>query len=186
MPLSDTHLVLLSAAAQRDDKLLVRPDKLGPKAADKLAVRFEAAGLVEAIAVTAQQPHWRVGPDDQTIGLRIVKAGLETLGIEPDPVEPQPPYETTALAQEPAPNAKPPRGGKRALLVALLQREEGASVEAIMGATGWLAHSTRAALTELRKSGHQLVSSKDDGNQTIYRLTEPSTADGSPADTAAE
>ena len=84
------------------------------------------------------------------------------------------------------PDAKPKRGSKRALVLALLQREEGASITAIMSATGWLPHSTRAALTGLRKSGHHLVRDKDEENHTIYRLVDPSTPAGAPTDIAAE
>src|ERR1700712_4980578 len=84
MQLNDTHLVLLSAAAQREDRLLARPDKLGAKAIDKLAARFEAAGLVEAIAVTAQQPHWRTGPGGEASGLGLTRAGYDALGIKPN------------------------------------------------------------------------------------------------------
>ena len=186
MTLSDTHLVLLSAAAQRDDKLLVRPDKLGQKAADRLAARLKAAGLVQAVPVIAEQPHWTIDQSDQKIALRIAQAGLEALGIEPDAHEPQDPCAPTELTQNLVPDAKPPHGGKRALVLALLQREEGASIAAIMDATGWLAHSTRAALTGLRQSGHQLVRDKDDRNQTIYRLAEPSAEAGVSSDIAAE
>ena len=186
MTLSDTHLLLLSAAAQRDDKLLVRPDKLGQKAADRLAARLGAAGLVETVAVTAGQPHWASDEADQRTGLRIARPGLEALGIELNAYEPQNPWAPTELPPDAVPDAKTPRGSKRALLLALLRREEGASIAAIMDATGWLAHSTRAALTALRKSRHQLVRSKDEENRTIYCLVDPSTPAGAPTDIAAE
>lgn len=49
MQLTDTHLVLLSAAAQRDDHLLTRPAILRGQAAERLAGKLEAAGPVEAL-----------------------------------------------------------------------------------------------------------------------------------------
>ena len=186
MTLSDTHLVLLSAAAQRDDKLLVRPDKLGQKAADKLAARLGAAGLVEIVAVAAEQPHWTRDEADQRSGLRIVEAGLGALGIELNAVQAENLCSPTELTPNVVPDAKPKQGSKRALVLALLQRDEGASIAAIMDATGWLAHSTRAALTGLRKSGHQLVRDKNARNQTVYRFAELSTAAGAPTGVAAE
>jgi hypothetical protein len=178
MQLNDTHLVLLSAAAQREDRLLARPDKLGAQAIDKLAARFEAAGLVEAIAVTAQQPHWRTGPDGEAIGLGLTTAGYDALGIEPEGVGPDGAATVTGEAAESPPDQARQHGTKRALLIAMLQREEGASVEAIMAATGWLPHSTRAALTGLRKAGHSITRGKDDAGRSVYRVIDPSHATG--------
>jgi hypothetical protein len=45
----------------------------------------------------------------------------------------------------------------------LLQREQGASIAELQEATGWLPHTTRAALTGIRKRGTELVKSKVDG-----------------------
>ena len=84
MQLTDMHLVLLNAAAQRDDRLLTRPATLRGQAADKLAGRLEAAGLVEGVAVTAGQP----------VRLRLLRAGLDALGIEVD----DPKQQSTATA----------------------------------------------------------------------------------------
>ncbi len=176
MQLTATHLVLLSAAAQREDRLLARPDKLGAKAIDKLAARFEAAGLVEAIAITAQQPHWRTGPDGEAIGLGLTRAGYDALEIAREEVGQDGAATIIEKGAESPPDPGRQRGTKRALLIAMLQREEGASVEAIMAATGWLPHSTRAALTGLRKAGHSITRSKDDAGRSVYRVIDPSNA----------
>nr|WP_166180991.1 DUF3489 domain-containing protein [Altererythrobacter segetis] len=70
----------------------------------------------------------------------------------------------------------------------LLNREEGATVTEIVTATGWLPHTTRAALTALKKKGHTVTSTKTDGVRT-YRIlmaprieTEASTASESTPD----
>ena len=39
--------------------------------------------------------------------------------------------------------------------------------------TGWLPHSTRAALTRLRQSGHDLQKEKRDTGETLYRIAAP-------------
>lgn len=52
---------------------------------------------------------------------------------------------------------------KSALVLDLLRRPEGASLDELVGATGWLPHTTRAALTGLKKKGHALSSEKFDG-----------------------
>jgi hypothetical protein len=50
----------------------------------------------------------------------------------------------------------------------LLVREAGASIEELTGSTGWQPHTTRAALTGLRKSGLTIEKDKVDG-VTRYR-----------------
>ncbi|MES2288438.1 MAG: DUF3489 domain-containing protein [Pseudomonadota bacterium] len=60
---------------------------------------------------------------------------------------------------------------KQAQLVALLKRAEGATLDQMVAATTWLPHTTRAALTGLRKRGHQIDSVKADGVRT-YRIVE--------------
>lgn len=52
---------------------------------------------------------------------------------------------------------------KRARLIALLERNEEASLDDMVVATGWQPHTTRAALTGLRKSGKIIESDKVDG-----------------------
>ena len=66
--------------------------------------------------------------------------------------------------------AAPARSSKKAVIVALLQRPEGAAITDLTAATGWQVHSVRAALTGLRKEGTDLVRSKDDGGTTHYRV----------------
>jgi RNA:NAD 2'-phosphotransferase (TPT1/KptA family) len=73
-------------------------------------------------------------------------------------------------------DAPAPRTSKMSKVVALLKREQGATLEQMIDATGWLPHTTRAALTGLRKKGHDLSSEKIDGAR-IYRIANG----GSPA-----
>lgn len=60
--------------------------------------------------------------------------------------------------------AKPPReGSKTAVLLDMLQREGGASLDQMVKRTGWLPHTVRAMLTGLRKRGFAIGRTKDDG-----------------------
>lgn len=52
---------------------------------------------------------------------------------------------------------------KAAMVLGLLTREEGARINELTAATGWLPHTMRAALTGLRKKGHVVVREKVDG-----------------------
>ena len=63
MQLTDAHLVLLSAASQRDDGLLPRPKKLAGAALTRTAEALVRAGLVESMTVRSDQPHWRQDED---------------------------------------------------------------------------------------------------------------------------
>ena len=56
-------------------------------------------------------------------------------------------------------------------MLELLGRDEGATLAELITATGWLPHTTRAALTGLRKKGHVLARSKRD-DTTCYRLVQ--------------
>jgi len=63
-----------------------------------------------------------------------------------------------------------PRGEQ---LLALLRREQGASVDDIMAATRWLPHTARAALTGLRKKGAAIEKQKVDGVTRYFVAVEP-------------
>ena len=69
------------------------------------------------------------------------------------------------------PDTPPPKATtKTAAVLGLLTRPEGATLEQMVAATGWLPHTTRAALTGLKKKGHDLTSIKADGVRT-HRVT---------------
>ena len=70
----------------------------------------------------------------------------------------QPAIEVPAKA-EPAGPASPVDPATRpesktARIITLMQREQGATLEELIAATGWLPHTTRAALTGLKKKGY--------------------------------
>jgi hypothetical protein len=66
--------------------------------------------------------------------------------------------------------ATPAWSSKKAAIVALLDRPNGAAISDLTKATGWQVHSVRAALTGLRKEGKELVRDKDAAGVTHYRL----------------
>src|SRR5258707_11579007 len=65
----------------------------------------------------------------------------------------------------------PIRQSKKAAILGLLERPDGAAISDLTAATGWQVHSVRAALTGLRKDGKELIRQKDDAGVTRYRLT---------------
>lgn len=55
-------------------------------------------------------------------------------------------------------------------IVALLKRKQGATLEQMVKATGWQPHTTRAAMTGLKKKGHAIEREQVDG-VSHYRIT---------------
>ena len=80
------------------------------------------------------------------------------------------------MATADAPGADRPRAStKRALLIGMLERPDGASVAELGQQLGWLPHTVRAAITGLRHAGRQVTRSKDAEGQSVYRLARPET-----------
>ena len=70
-----------------------------------------------------------------------------------------------------APAASPRAPSKLDRLTAILQREGGAEMPAMIEATGWQAHSIRGAMAgALKKKGHAVTSEKTD-NRRVWRIT---------------
>ena len=159
--IDENYHALLQAAAESHDQLIARPAGLNARAAKALLAKLCQTALVVEVVVTADEPHWH-SDERGPIGLRLTTAGRESLGLDagPDRVE-----------------TKPRSGTKQALIVAMLQRKEGATLADLMAATGWLAHSTRAALTGLRKRGMILTKGCDAEGRTAYRLTDDATVE---------
>jgi hypothetical protein len=74
------------------------------------------------------------------------------------------------------PTSKPARnaGGKLGAVIALLRRDQGASLDDLMQATGWQAHSVRGAIAGAIKvkRGLTVLSEKTDAGR-VYRIVEP-------------
>lgn len=73
-------------------------------------------------------------------------------------------------AKKLSPQLSPRPESKIAAVIAMLQRAEGATLEQMVAATGWLPHTTRAALTGLKKKGHTITKDKIDG-VNAYKIT---------------
>lgn len=75
--------------------------------------------------------------------------------------KPRPTVAAPQAANSPLPSE--PRVTKQAMLLDLLRRDIGASLDEMAAATGWLPHTTRAALTSLRKKGIVIEKRQMDG-----------------------
>jgi hypothetical protein len=164
MTLTDTQSILLSNAAQRDDgSLYPLPACITapPGGIARSLASLVKRGLVEERETITPECVWRIDGLAR-YGMFITAAGKVIMGVEDAP------------AQMPAtvpPSVPAPKQTKAALVLALLGRGEGATLPELVQATGWLPHTTRAALTALRKKGCTLNKSKRDG-ATCYRIVE--------------
>jgi len=167
--LTDTELLLLSAAAQREHLLLVPPTHLNGKSASAVTSKLLRINLIEEIMVQPNQPYWRESEGNR-IGFELTPVGLQAIGIAPD--QDCPDHAAAGPAQVTnAPVADAPRdGSKKELVLSLLRREQGATLDDLAAATGWLPHTARAALTGPRQSGHVMTSSKNGAGRNVYRL----------------
>ena len=68
----------------------------------------------------------------------------------------------------------PTKPTKIETILMLLRRPNGASITQLQKATGWKPHSVRAALTGLRKKGHEVTRGKDAKGVTVYAVAKES------------
>jgi hypothetical protein len=75
--LSDAQLVMLSAAAQREDLCLTAPDKMKGAILAKVSEKLVKLGLVREIRAKAGTPVWRRDDAGQSYALKLTSAGLK-------------------------------------------------------------------------------------------------------------
>jgi hypothetical protein len=105
-------------------------------------------------------------------GKGVVHDTLEQAGSGAKPVAERADLRTTGISGA----EQHPARTKRAQLIGLLERPEGASVAEIGQRLGWLPHTVRAAITGLRKAGREVTRSKDADDRSVYRLAPVETA----------
>lgn len=176
--ITDTQLVILSAAAQRDDgAALPLPKSLKPQgggATASLKSMLKKGWLAERPAA-AGEPAWRES-DEQRMTLVITPAGLSAIGVEPEPADghepatanPKPAVRRGNKAKKPADQ----RNTKQAKLIGMLRCKQGATIAELSEATGWQAHSVRGAISGAlkRKLGLTVTSDAVKGRGRVYRI----------------
>ena len=59
---------------------------------------------------------------------------------------------------------------KQQLLLGMLSKKPGANIDAIVKATGWLPHTSRAMISGLRKAGHKIETERGKDGKTVYLI----------------
>lgn len=86
---------------------------------------------------------------------------------------PEGPKETGKKSKTAKPN--PVKSTRTAQLRKLLTRKNGATIAQIQSAFGWQAHTARAAISGIRKSG-EIVQRSDTAKEPVYRIVTDGTA----------
>jgi len=185
--LNDTQLVVLSAAAQRGDHaLLPFPQSLTVKgtALDKVVATLRKRNLIEERRITDGAPEWRRDEDSRAYGLFITTAGLLALGIEEADKDrlsvvaaAMPRKRKTATArpkpQAASPAASKPRAApaksKQDLVIQMLRRQSGVTIDDIVAKTGWQRHSVRGFFSGLVRKKLDLPLVSDVGKDGMRR-----------------
>ncbi len=191
--LTDTQLVILSAAAKRRDGTVLplpRSLKVNKAAATTVLKSLLKKGLVAERPAAADQAHWRGTRDGGRTALVIADAGLQAIGVDVERKTSKQSPSTKAQQKkrrrraEPKPAGARPKGRtsppavrpgtKQALLIDLLKRKKGATIEEIVEATGWQPHSVRGAISGAlkKKLGLAVTSERVDGRGRTYRIVE--------------
>ena len=81
--LTDSQLLMLSAAAQRNNRCLVAALNVKAAAAQKIAGKLIASGLVKEIKAKPGAPVWRRNDEaGQSYALKLTAAGAKAIAID--------------------------------------------------------------------------------------------------------
>ncbi len=191
--LNDSQLVILSVAARHKDGAVLplpRSLKVNKAAATTVLKSLLKKGLVAERSAAADEAHWRETGDGGRTALVITDTGLQAIGVEVDrkiskrspSTKPRP--KQRRRRAEPKPSGSKPKGRtsppavrpgtKQALLIDLLKRKKGATIEEIVEVTGWQPHSVRGAISGAlkKKLGLAVTSEKVKARGRVYRIVE--------------
>jgi hypothetical protein len=192
--LTDTQLAILSSAARHEEGIASLPDRLKGQAAQRAGGVLIERGLMREIRAKAGRPAWRTDVDARSFSLQITKAGRQAIdarrdaeidsgaaGVEAERLLGAEASANAAaiasISRAPAcraPGALPRPGTKQALIVDMLASPGGATIADLRKATGWLPHTTRAALTGLRKKGYAIERMSGERQEpSAYRIIAP-------------
>ncbi|WP_339862493.1 DUF3489 domain-containing protein [Thalassospira alkalitolerans] len=165
--LSETQSIILSVACARDDGLIFPVTaKIKGGAVGNVCKSLLKRGLIEEIQATDMNTVWRYDEELGSITLRATPLAYSALGITEATEEA--PSKTTRTA----PTIEQSKGGKQAMLIEMLKRPKGATIQQVVDATGWLPHTVRGAIAGAikKKLGLNVVSEKIEGVGRVYRI----------------
>ena len=198
--ISETQRSMLLAAAGRDDHIVIPSTNARAPARKSLADKLIEAGWARLVKARSGAPVWRKDAGTgQTDALQLTAKGLKAM--EPANKEnignsPVVEFAEAAASKASTPAAKPvcdlhtaqaskgademteaatiraPRANSKiGRVLDMLAADAGATIGDLTAATGWLEHTTRAALTGLRRRGYALTLMRNErGGASVYRI----------------
>jgi hypothetical protein len=171
--LTDSQSMVLSKAAAREDGVAVVPRGMNKAAAAKVGSSLVARKLMREIRSKPEMSIWRE-ENGRNVSLVITRTGRDAIGVENDTAESDRSSAkktgVAAASERGSIDGAPRPGSKQALIVEMLSKDHGASLDTMVEATGWLPHSTRAALTGLRKRGYAVERIRQETKGSLYRI----------------
>ncbi len=204
--LTDAQLMILSAAASRDNGMLLPLPAsltLNKGAATLVLESLIRKGLAAERIASLDDETWRLDDTGDRLILIITDQGLGALGINREGRDEQENVPQTATERSTyvnqskrTPLAKSsnkntgdhPRGSKASpahnpgskfsVLIDQLRRDGGATVQELMAVTGWQAHSVRGAIsgTLKKKLGLRVTSESVADRGRVYRIVDAEAA----------
>ncbi len=182
--LSDAQLVVLSAACQRPDRCIFPVNrKLKGNAAGNVLKSLLKKGLIKEVRANRDDTVWRHDKKHGRMTLRATPTAFKALGIDDAPAEGEAEVAPSAEAEtKPGRSRKAGKSkskvrgtradSKQAKLIEMLKRREGASIEEIVKAFDWQAHTVRGAIAGAlkKKLGLNVTSEKVEGRGRVYRI----------------
>jgi hypothetical protein len=174
--LTDPQLIILNAAAQRDDLGVATIDK-APATRSAIEALLKGKYLT-LVPMTADLALWE-RTEEGSFALAATAKTLKLLGIEesappaPASVAPKPARASrkTPPPAEATPAPEPAPAGKLGEIAKLLRRAKGATLAELMKATGWQVHSVRGAMSGgLKKRCGLAITSEKRGDTRFYRI----------------
>ena len=194
--LTATQLIILAAAAKRDDGAILplpKKLKLDSQAGATVFQDLLTTRLIAEKAASREAGAWRDGEDGQRIMLVATTAGRRASGaaaanertVTPKAgmkgrrgskrtAPPSPTYRWTRRSRGGVADAGPAvrPGTKQAQVIDLLRRPQGASIAELVTATGWQQHSVRGVIAGAlkKKLGLAVTSKKAEDGERRYGI----------------
>jgi len=172
--LTETQSLILTAGAKRAGNIaLPLPKRLAGAAAKMVVTKMIDQGWLHGVDADPRrgEPLWRETGDGRGT-LVVTEAGLLAIGMEPEVVQTMVAVRRrqveTPAQKQPAQRA----GTKQAMLIAMLQKPEGATIAELAAPTGWQAHTVRGAVSGVlkKKLGLAISAEKIGGRGSVYRI----------------
>jgi hypothetical protein len=185
--LSDSQLVVLTAACQRPDRCVFPVTaRLKGNAAGNVLKSLLNKGLIKEVRAKRDDTVYRHDEERGRMTLVATDAAFAALGIDPQEAPAEDKTENAAAPTDSPRTPSKPKSrasrtaarrsradSKQAQLIAMLRRAKGATIDEIVNALEWQPHTVRGAIAGAlkKKLGLEVTSTKVDSRGRVYRIS---------------